>query len=95
MLSVRLVPLGVGFPIARIVTVISGATGAVLDLAIGPYSGKETDETALLRQILAAFNEGDVALGDCHYASFFLIAQLMQRSVFMHHGIAIFFKKHD
>ena len=72
---------GVGFPIARIVTVTSGATGAVLDLAIGPYSGKETGENALLRQILSAFNEGDVALGDCYYASFFLIAQLMQRGV--------------
>ena len=62
---------GVGFPIARIVTVTSGATGAVLDLAIGPYSGKETGENALLRQILSAFNEGDVVLGDCYYASFF------------------------
>ncbi len=72
---------GVGFPIARIVTVTSGATGAVLDLAIGPYSGKETGENALLRQILSGFNEGDVALGDCYYASFFLIAQLMQRGV--------------
>ena len=33
---------GVGFPIARMVAVIDYTTGAVLDLAIGPYSGKET-----------------------------------------------------
>jgi hypothetical protein len=31
---------GVGFPIARIVAVISCVTGSVLDLAMGPYSGK-------------------------------------------------------
>jgi hypothetical protein len=31
---------GLGFPISRIVAIISYATGAVLDLAIGPCSGK-------------------------------------------------------
>lgn len=72
---------GIGFPIARIVAIISGATGAVLDLAMGPYSGKETGENALLRQIISSFQAGDVALGDCYYASFFLIALLMKRDV--------------
>jgi hypothetical protein len=72
---------GVGFPIARIVAVISCMTGAVLDLAIGPYSGKETGEHALLRQIIDAFKEGDVALGDCYYASYFLIAALIKKGV--------------
>ena len=43
---------GVGFPIARAVAVISCVTGAVLDLAIGPYAGKETGEHALLREIM-------------------------------------------
>jgi hypothetical protein len=72
---------GVGFPIARIVTVISCATGAVLDLAVGPYSGKETGEHALLRQLMHAFKKGDVVLGDCYYASFFLIAMLAKIGV--------------
>lgn len=72
---------GIGFPIARIVTVTSSATGAVLDLAIGPYSGKETGEHALLRQLIDIFKKGDVALGDCYYASYFLIAMLMSRGV--------------
>jgi ABC-type transporter Mla MlaB component len=62
---------GVGFPLARLVAVISLATGAVLDLAIGPYAGKCTGENALLRQLLPVFQEGDIALGDCYYASFF------------------------
>ena len=43
---------GIGFPIARILAIISYATGAVLDLAIGPFAGKGSGEHALLRQIL-------------------------------------------
>jgi hypothetical protein len=63
------------------VAVISLAIGAVLDLAIGAYSGKKTGEHALLRQLLHVFNPGDVVLGDCYYASFFLIATLIQMGV--------------
>ncbi len=62
---------GVGFPIARVVAVISLAVGAVIDFAIGPYAGKGTGEHALLRQLLHNFNPGDVMLGDNYYASFF------------------------
>lgn len=61
--------------------IISLATGAILDVAVGPYSGKGTGEHGLLRQLLSAFKVGDIVLGDCYYASFFLIAQLMQMGV--------------
>ena len=43
---------GVGFPLARCVVLLSLATGMVADLEIGPYAGKETGETALLRNLL-------------------------------------------
>lgn len=72
---------GVGFPIARVVAVISCVSGAVLDFAMGAYSGKETGEHALLRHIIDAFKPGDVALGDRYYASYFLIAELMKKGV--------------
>ena len=72
---------GVGFPIARIVTMIDYTTGAVLDLAIGPYSGKETGEHALLRQLMNNFKSGDVVLGDCYDSSFFLLAMLIRLGV--------------
>lgn len=62
---------GVGFPIARVVALISLAFGSVIDFAIGPYAGKGTGEHALLRQLLHNFNPGDVVLGDNYYASFF------------------------
>ena len=72
---------GVGFPIARMVAVIDYTTGAVLDLAIGPYSGKETGEHALLRQLMSVFKVGDVVLADCYYASFFLLATFIRLGV--------------
>ena len=72
---------GVGFPIARIVTITSLATGAILDLSIGPYAGKRTGEHALLRQLLHNLQAGDVVLGDEYYGSYFLMAQLMQMGV--------------
>src|SRR5271156_5023302 len=42
---------GLGFPLARIVVLLSLATGACHDLAIAPYAGKGTGETTLLREM--------------------------------------------
>ena len=44
--------IGPGFPLARLVVLISLASGVVHDLALGPYRGKETGETALFRKLL-------------------------------------------
>jgi hypothetical protein len=63
------------------VAVIALATGVVLDWAMSSYSGKGTGEHGLLRQLMHVFKEGDIVLGDCYYASFFLIATLMQLGV--------------
>ena len=43
---------GIGFPIARLVGIISLGCGSVLDIAIGAYEGKGTGEHSLLRKIL-------------------------------------------
>jgi hypothetical protein len=74
---------GLGFPIARLVAVISLACGAVLDLAIGQYQGKETGETALLRMLWDCLCRGDVLLADGYYASYFGMAALRERGVDM------------
>lgn len=53
------------------------------------YSGKQTGEHALLRQIMDTFNAGDIVIGDAYYGSFFLIATLLHRKVdvvFPQHG---------
>jgi len=68
---------GVGLPIARAVAIISLATACVMDLAIGPYKGKETGETALLRSMLGSLVAGDVAVMDRYYCSFMMIASLL------------------
>lgn len=68
---------GVGLPIARAVAVLSLATACVLDLAHGPYQGKETGETALLRQLLASLQPGDIGIADRYYCSFLMLALLL------------------
>jgi hypothetical protein len=72
---------GVGFPLARLVTVICLATGAALDAAIGPHSGKGTGELGLVRRLLEGFSPGDVMLADALYCNYFLIATLMAAGV--------------
>jgi hypothetical protein len=72
---------GLGFPIARVVGLISLTTGVLLDLAIGPYQGKRTGETALFRTLLDRLKAGQIVLGDRVFASFFGIWQLVDRSV--------------
>jgi hypothetical protein len=72
---------GLGFPILRMVVLLSLATAALCGLAIGPYKGKETGEPALLRELLDRFQQGDVFLGDCAYCSYFLLALFLARGV--------------
>jgi putative transposase len=72
---------GIGFPIARACTIVSLATAAVCNMAIGPYKGKETGESALLRSMLDSFDQGDVAVFDRYCCSFMMIALFQQRAV--------------
>jgi len=72
---------GVGLPIARAAVILSLATACAMDLAEGPYSGKETGETALLRTMLKSFRAGDIAVMDRYYCSFMLIALLLLQGV--------------
>ena len=55
---------GLGFPLLRMVVVLSLATAALCGLAIGLYKGKQTGESALLRGLLDRFQRGNVLLGD-------------------------------
>lgn len=72
---------GVGFPIARIVVLLSLSCGAALDMAIGPYKGKNTGETALFRELWRSVFPGDVILGDRYYASYWDLALLAKFGV--------------
>lgn len=72
---------GVGLPIARACAVLSLATATIHDLAIGPYQGKQTGETALLRDILDCLDADDVVVFDRYYGSFMMLAMLQLRGV--------------
>ena len=70
---------GVGLPIARAVAIVSLATACVTDLAMGPYKGKQTGESALLRSMLGSLAAGDIAVMDRYYCSFMMIALLLSQ----------------
>ena len=72
---------GLGFPILRAVALTSLATGMVLALATGPYAGKETGETALLRTLFERRQRGDLVLADRYYGGWFLLALLQALGV--------------
>jgi hypothetical protein len=72
---------GLGFPLIRMVVLLSLATAMVQGMAMGPYAGKETGETALLRQLFDRLQPGDVVLADCYYCTYFLIAMLRELDV--------------
>ena len=72
---------GVGFPIARILVVLSLAVGTVLEAAVGPYQGKQASELALLRMVIERFQPGDIFLADRFFCSYWVIAALLARKV--------------
>jgi hypothetical protein len=83
---------GAGFPLARLVGVISLTHGAILDAAMGAYQGKGTGEHGLFRRLIDCFVAGDVMLADGYFCSYFLIAEMQQRGVdvlFEQHGARI------
>jgi hypothetical protein len=80
---------GLGFPMIRLVVLLSLATAAVGGLALGPYEGKETGETALLRSLLARLAPHSVLLADRFYCSYFLVALLAEQ------GVDVVFRLHQ
>lgn len=68
---------GVGLPIARAVAILSLATACVMDAALGPYAGKQTGESALLRELSGRLAADDIAVADRYHCSFMMIALLL------------------
>jgi Transposase DDE domain len=80
---------GLGFPLVRLVAVLSLNCAAVLDVATGPYKGKQSGESALFRTLLDNLEVGDVLLADRYYASYWMIALLRER------GVDALFRQHQ
>jgi len=76
---------GCGFPIAKIGTLFSIATGAVITLVIDVFN---THDIQLARKLYEFLNPGDVLLGDrafCAYADLIKIKNLQYNAVFRKH----------
>lgn len=80
---------GLGFPLMRLVLMVSLATACVQDLAYGPYAGKETGETALFRTMLTSLIAGDVLVFDRYFCSYFMVA------LAQHHGVDVVMRLHQ
>ncbi len=72
---------GLGFPVARMVVLLSLATAMVSGMAIAPYSGKETGELALMRELLDQLDPNDILLTDRYFCSYFMIALLLEQNI--------------
>jgi putative transposase len=79
---------GLGFPILRMVVLLSLATASLLGMALAPYEGKETGETALLRTLFDQLKHGDVLVADRYYCSYWLVAMAQAK------GVDVVFRMH-
>jgi putative transposase len=79
---------GCGFPILRMVLLLSLATASLTGMAWAPYQGKETGETALLRKLFGELKPGDILLADRYYCSYWLVA--MAQAL----GVDVVFRMH-
>ncbi len=80
---------GLGFPLARLVAIISLSCGAVLEWATGPCEGKRTGETAMLWQLAHHLRPGDVVIADRYFSGYFLLAWLIR------HGVDVVVRQHQ
>lgn len=78
-----------GFPLLRLVVVLSLVTACVQDLAYGPSKGKKTGEPALFRSLLAEMVAGDVVVFDRYYCSYFMVALALR------HGLDLVVRLHQ
>jgi len=67
---------GLGFPMIRLVVLLTFATAGVVGCALGPQQGKETGETALFRALIGSLRCGDLVVADRYYCSWWLVALL-------------------
>jgi putative transposase len=72
---------GLGFPLIRMVVLVSVATAMITGMEMGPYQGKKTGETALLRALFDRLHAGDVVVADRYYCSYFMVALLRELGV--------------
>ncbi|MEE9355796.1 MAG: IS4 family transposase [Methylococcaceae bacterium] len=74
---------GLGFPITRIVGLISLSVGSVVSYSMGPYQGKGSGETSLFGRMIGTITQNDLLLADRYYCTWAIIARLIQQGSHM------------
>ena len=69
---------GCGFPLLKFLVLFSLSSGAIIRIAMGTW---KNHDLRLLRQLLDAFERGDILLGDRAYGDYVTLASLPQRGV--------------
>lgn len=72
---------GLGFPICRMLGIVSLSSGAIMRANVGRFQGKGSDEQSLLRGLLDQFTADDVIVGDAFFGTYFLLAALKHKQV--------------
>jgi len=72
---------GLGFPICRLVGIISLITGSIIDVNIGTYGGKGTGERMLFLDMLHNFKKGDIILADALYSTYSFISFAIKKGI--------------
>ena len=67
---------GCGFPMAKVVALFAWASGAVLEVAVGPL---RNSELPLLYSIWGLLEQGDILLADRLFCTYRTLAELVQR----------------
>jgi putative transposase len=88
---------GLGFPILRMMVVLSLTTAALCGLAFAPYAGKRTGESSLLRSLLDGFDPDDLVVGDRACGDYFILTLGRNRRidwlVRLHQGRKIHYRR--
>ncbi len=65
-----------GFPIMRVVGLLSLTTGSCVDYALGSYQGKGSGETSLFSQLIQSLSISDLLIADRYYTTYAIMALL-------------------
>ncbi len=74
---------GLGFPIVRLVGLLSLATGACTDYVLAPYQGKGNGETSLFSKLISTLKTDDLLLADRFYTTYAIMAFLQKQGTAM------------
>jgi hypothetical protein len=70
---------GLGFPIARLVVLISLSVGSIIAYATAPYQGKGSGETSLFSQMISHIANNSLLLEDRYYCTWAILALILQQ----------------